>query len=139
MRKFIVSAALFFVACACNGVQDSSSEASAESGLQMSQMYTDGMVLQRDIPLVIKGKANAGEKVKVEVKFQRVELIDHPEEGMLSGTVYFLLYKGDHYHLTILTDDGDHIWVDTNDIWDKGDLVGINIAPKDIKIVKCND
>ena len=81
----------------------------------------------------------AGEKVKVEVKFQRVELIDHPEEGMLSGTVYFLLYKGDHYHLTILTDDGDHIWVDTNDIWDKGDLVGINIAPKDIKIVKCND
>ena len=81
----------------------------------------------------------AGEKVKVEVRFQRVELIDHPEEGMLSGTVYFLLYKGDHYHLTILTDDGDHIWVDTNDIWDKGDLVGINIAPKDIKIVKCND
>ncbi len=81
----------------------------------------------------------AGEKVKVEVKFDKVELIDHPEEGMLSGTVYFLLYKGDHYHLTILTDDGYHIWVDTNDIWDKGDLVGINIAPKDIKIVKCND
>ena len=78
----------------------------------------------------------AGEKVKVEVKFHKVELIDHPEEGMLSGTVYFLLYKGDHYHLTIITDDGDHIWVDTNDIWDKGDLVGINIAPKDIKIVK---
>ena len=81
----------------------------------------------------------AGDKVKVEVKFQKVELIDHPEEGMLSGTVYFLLYKGDHSHLTILTDDGDHIWVDTNDIWDKGDLVGINFAPKDIKIVKRND
>ena len=80
-----------------------------------------------------------GEKVKVEVKFDKVELIDHQDDGMLSGTVYFLLYKGDHYHLTILTDDGDHIWVDTNDIWDKGDLVGINIAPKDIKIVKCDD
>ena len=80
-----------------------------------------------------------GEKVKVEVKFDKVELIDHPDDGMLSGTAYFLLYKGDHYHLTILTDDGDHIWVDTNDIWDKGDLVGINIAPKDIKIVKCDD
>ena len=81
----------------------------------------------------------AGEKVKVEVKFSRVELIDHPEEGMLAGEVHFLLYKGDHYHLTVETDDGDHIWVDTNDIWDKGDLVGINIAPKDIKIKKCND
>lgn len=81
----------------------------------------------------------AGEKVKVEVAFSKVDLIDHPEDGMLSGDVHFLIYKGDHYHLTILTDDGDHIWVDTNDIWDKGDLVGINIAPKDIKIVKCND
>ena len=80
-------------------------------------------------------KYAAGEKVKVEVNFGKVELIDHPEEGMLSGEVYFLIYKGDHYHLTILTDDGDHIWVDTNDVWDKGDLVGINIAPKDIKIV----
>jgi len=78
----------------------------------------------------------AGQKVKVEVDFSKVDLIDHPEEGKLSGDVYFLLYKGDHYHLTIMTDDGDHIWVDTNDIWDKGDLVGINIAPQDIKIVK---
>ena len=74
----------------------------------------------------------AGEKVTVQVAFSKVDLIDHPEDGMLSGDVYFMLYKGDHYHLTIMTDDGDHIWVDTNDIWDKGDLVGINIAPKDI-------
>ena len=81
----------------------------------------------------------AGDKVKVEVDFSKVELIDHPEDGMLSGEVHFLLYKGDHYHLTIKTDDGDNIWVDTNDIWDKGDLVGINIAPKDIKILKANE
>ena len=80
-----------------------------------------------------------GEKVKVQVNFSKVELIDHPEDGALSGEVYFLLYKGDHYHLTIITEDGDHIWVDTNDVWDKGDLVGINIAPKDIKIIKCDD
>jgi spermidine/putrescine transport system ATP-binding protein len=81
----------------------------------------------------VKG-LEAGAKVSVEVGFSKVELIDHPEEGMLSGKVHFLLYKGDHYHLTILTDEGDFIWVDTNDIWDKGDLVGINIAAKDIKI-----
>ncbi len=78
----------------------------------------------------------SGEKVKVQVDFAKVDLIDHQEEGMLQGDVYFLIYKGDHYHLTILTDDGDHIWVDTTDIWDKGDLVGINIAPQDIKICK---
>ena len=82
---------------------------------------------------------SAGDKVTVEVKFQKVDLIDHPEDGTLEGEVYFLLYKGDHYHLSIRTDHRDYIWVDTNDIWDKGDLVGINIAPKDIKITKRND
>ena len=81
----------------------------------------------------------AGAKVNVQVAFSKVYLIDHPEEGILSGLVHFLIYKGDHYHLTILTDDGYHIWVDTNDIWDKGDLVGINIAPKDIKIIKADE
>ena len=80
-----------------------------------------------------------GEKVKVQVDFSKIDLIDHVEEGMLEGDVHFIIYKGDHYHLTILTDDGDHIWVDTTDIWDKGDLVGINIAPADIKISKCNE
>ena len=84
-------------------------------------------------------KFNAGDKVSVRVDFDKVELTDHQEDGKLWGEVHFLLYKGDHYHLTILTDEGDHIWVDTNDIWDKGDLVGINFAPKDIKLCNTND
>ena len=38
----------------------------ADAGsIRMSQMYSDGMVLQRDIPLVIKGEAAPGEKVSV--------------------------------------------------------------------------
>ena len=81
----------------------------------------------------------AGDKVRVSIDFDKVDLLDHQEDGMLEGEVHFLLYKGDHYHLTILTDSGDHIWVDTDDIWDKGDLVGINFAPADIKIEKRND
>ena len=95
--------------------------------------------LEETFECLPQDKFAAGDKVKVEVQFHKVELIDHPEEGMLAGEVHFLLYKGDHYHLTVETDDGDYIWVDTNDIWDKGDLVGINIAPKDIKILKSND
>ena len=77
-----------------------------------------------------------GDKVNVKISFPKVDLIDHPEDGTLEGEVYFLLYKGDHYHLAIRTEHREYIWVDTNDIWDKGDLVGINIAPKDIKITK---
>ncbi len=82
---------------------------------------------------------SAGDPVSVEVRFEAVDLLDHQEDGVIAGEVHFLLYKGDHYHLTILTDFGDHIWVDTNDIWDKGDLVGINFAQKDLKISKRNE
>ncbi|NLZ18683.1 MAG: ABC transporter ATP-binding protein [Bacteroidales bacterium] len=81
----------------------------------------------------------AGDAVTVQVDFDKVDLLDHQEEGVLAGEVHFLLYKGDHYHLTILTEDGDHIWVDTDDIWDKGDLVGVDIAPADLKICKRNE
>ena len=80
-----------------------------------------------------------GDEVRAEIRFEDVDLLDHQEDGVVAGEVHFLLYKGDHYHLTILTDDGDHIWVDTNDIWDKGDLVGVNFKPKGIKLTKKND
>ena len=36
-------------------------------GLQMSQLYTDYMVLQRNVPLDIHGTANAGEKITVSI------------------------------------------------------------------------
>ncbi len=74
------------------------------------------------------------DKVTAEVDFDKVELVDHQEDGMLSGEVHFLLYKGNHYHLTVLTDGGDHIWVDTDDVWDKGDLVGVNFASENIRL-----
>ena len=81
----------------------------------------------------------AGQKVKVQVAFDAVDLLDHQDEAAIPAEVHFILYKGDHYHLTVVTPDSCHIFVDTNDIWDKGDLVGINIAPKDIKIIGCDD
>ena len=77
-----------------------------------------------------------GDTVIAEFPFSAVELLDHQDDGKVPGEVHFLLYKGDHYHLDILTEDGDHVWVDTNDIWDKGDLVGIDIAPGSIKLTK---
>jgi len=81
----------------------------------------------------------AGQKVTAEIEFNKIELLDHQDEGMICGEVHFILYKGDHYHLTILTEEGYHLYVDTNDIWDKGDLVGINIAAKNINLVHRND
>ncbi len=83
-------------------------------------------------------KFSVGDNVEVHVAFERVTLLDHEDDGVLSGDVHFILYKGDHYHLTVRTDDGDDIYVDTNDVWDDGDRVGIQIAPSSIRLVKAD-
>jgi spermidine/putrescine transport system ATP-binding protein len=76
----------------------------------------------------------AGNEVKVTVEFKNIVLQDNEEDGMIQGSVSFILYKGDHYHLIILTQENEHIFVDTNDIWDDDDRVGISIAPESIRI-----
>ena len=78
----------------------------------------------------------AGDRVKVEVDFSKVDLLDSAEEGATYGNVTFILYKGDHYHLEIRTPERQKLYVDTNDIWDKNDIVGIRILPKDMRITK---
>ena len=78
----------------------------------------------------------AGDNVTVRVAFNRVELHDYKEDGKIIGSVHFILYKGDHYHLTVKTEDGDFIYVDTNDIWDNFDVVGISIDKRDIIVSK---
>ena len=74
--------------------------------------------------------------VKVEIDFKDVILEDNEEDGRLTGEVKFILYKGNHYHLTVFTDWDEDIFVDTNDVWDDGDRVGITIAPETIRIVQ---
>ena len=78
----------------------------------------------------------AGSEVKVEVGFNNVILQDNEEDGALTGEVKFILYKGDHYHLTVLSDWDENVFVDTNDVWDDGDRVGITIPPDGIRVIK---
>ena len=77
-----------------------------------------------------------GDAVTATVSFEKVDLLDHEDEADITGNVVFILYMGDHYHLTIKTESGENVWVDTNDIWDKGDFVGIRILPEDISLSK---
>ena len=92
-------------------------------------------LLDADFPL--PNEFEAGTKVKVEISFEAIDLMDNLDDGFLDGEVHSILYMGNHYHLTVKTEDGDFLWVDTNDIWDKGDLVGIRFkAGEGIKITK---
>ena len=81
------------------------------------------------LPKQIEG-LEPGEKVQVKVPFRSIDLQDYEEEGKLSGEVHFILYKGNHYHLTIRTDEGYDLYVNTHDVWDDGDRVGV-VIPKD--------
>lgn len=69
----------------------------------------------------------AASEVKVYVPCNSVELTDNQEDGTFTGDVSFILYKGNHYHLTVDTDWGEKLYVDTQDQWDLGDHVGIKI------------
>lgn len=73
-----------------------------------------------------------GSDVKVEIDFGNIELLDN--EGMLEGEVAYILYKCDRYHLTVLSDNDENIYVDTQDVWDDGDKVGISILPQHIRV-----
>ncbi|MBR6457964.1 MAG: ABC transporter ATP-binding protein [Bacteroidales bacterium] len=106
---------------------------------ERTENVLQGTVLDAETVEILGGKfpiANeleAGAEVTVEVPFNKVDLVDDLEGAVITGEVYFMLYKGDRYHLTIKTDEG-FLWVDTNDIWDKGDLVGINFIEGGAKI-----
>lgn len=77
-----------------------------------------------------------GDKVLVEFDFDKVELTDNPEDGTAEAQINFILYKGNHYHITLKTKDGEKIYVNTNDVWEDYDDVGINIKASDLRITK---
>ncbi len=75
-------------------------------------------------------------EVEARIDFDKIDLLDDKEDGTLTGEVGFILYKGDHYHLTICIDEksANYLYVDTNDVWDKCDMVGVRILPEDIHL-----
>ena len=79
---------------------------------------------------------NPGSEVKVEVDFDKIILQDNEEDGTLTGEIKFILYKGDHYHLTVWSDWDENVFVDTNDVWDDGDRVGITIPAEAIRVIE---
>ena len=94
-------------------------------------------IFGEDFPLATD--LEPGTEVRVEVPFTGIDLMDNLDDGVVDGEVHFILYMGNHYHLQVRTEKGESVWVDTNDIWDKGDLVGIVIKPGTAKITPKNE
>jgi spermidine/putrescine transport system ATP-binding protein len=77
---------------------------------------------------------SAGDKVLVEVDLDKVELTDDKRDGTCEGDIRFILYKADHYQLSVRALNREYIYVDTQDVWEDRDIVGINIRPEDMRI-----
>lgn len=69
--------------------------------LQVSDLYTDNMVLQRDTPLKIHGKANAGEPVSVSVAHQKITV--RADDNGCWSVQLMPLQAGGPYTLSIST------------------------------------
>ena len=74
-----------------------------------------------------------GTKVLAEIAFKDILLYDYEDEGIISGEIISIMFKGDHNNLEVRTKEG-YFYVDTQDVWDDGDNVGININPDAIKL-----
>ena len=95
--------------------------------------YSEG--IPADVQTAIsKAEKEGKESINISIDFDKIELFDNEEEGTFTGDICFILYKGDHYHLTIDTDWGEKIYVDTQDVWDLGDHVAITIPANGIKV-----
>lgn len=77
-----------------------------------------------------------GRTVRVAVDFDKIDLTDSEEEAPLAGNVESMIYKGKNYIVDIKTDGNDHIYADTEYLWDKYDRVGIAIDKKNFRLVK---
>ena len=76
--------------------------------------------------------------VKVSVDLKSIEIIDNDEDGVVSGEIVSIIYKGDHYQVIIRTDEDEDFVVDTEWTWNEFDKVSVAIKKEDIhmKLVK---
>jgi sialate O-acetylesterase len=88
-------------------------------GLKVAPIYTDGMVLQRERPLVIHGTANAGDKVVVTFGSKKAKATASVADGSWSVTLPAMQANAKPQKLTISTKDSQLIFSDVlvGDVW----------------------
>ncbi len=68
--------------------------------------------------------------VKATVGLGDIELVDNIDEADAWGNVVENIYKGDHYMMTVRTQQDEDFVIDTEYTYDAGDRVGIRIKPE---------
>lgn len=69
-------------------------------------------------------------KITISIKPSDIDMTDNADEGITSGNIISLIYKGDHYSYVVRTVHGHELFVDDEYLWNLGDTVGL-IMPED--------
>lgn len=71
-------------------------------------------------------------KVVLSIKPEDIRMSDDEEEGLISGRIINLIYKGDHYSYVVRTDMDEDFIVDDEDLWNMDDRVSLVMDKKDV-------
>ena len=72
-------------------------------------------------------------KVMVSIQPYDIRMSDNVEEGLVSGHIINLIYKGDHYSYVIRTEYGHDLIVDDEYLWNMDDQVGLIMPEEKMK------
>lgn len=87
-----------------------------------------------DFECVDKG-FSADEPVDVVVRPEDIYLVE-PDKGKITGTVESAIFKGVHYEMCVLAEDGQRWLVHDTNLFEAGSEVGILVKPFDIHVMK---
>lgn len=91
--------------------------------------------------VVIEGEQVSlkGREIDVRVDFDKIEIEDDENNAPLAGNIESMIYNGKSYIVSIMTDAGEVVLADTEYLWDKGDRIGVKIAPCDFIAIRSDD
>lgn len=72
-------------------------------------------------------------KVMVSIQPYDIRMSDNVDEGLVSGHIINLIYKGDHYSYVIRTEYGHDLIVDDEYLWNMDDQVGLIMPEEKMK------
>jgi len=81
----------------------------------------------------------SGKTAKVAVEFDKIEIIENPDDAPLSGHIVESIFKGENYLYEFKTENGEVLQISSPYLWNKDDHIGINIQPEDFKIIKLSE
>lgn len=81
-----------------------------------------------------EGINTANVPVTVTVPVEAVSMSDDPEKGGTRGNIISLIYKGDHYHYIVRTENEEDIHLHDEYLWNEQDYVSIIIPKESIEL-----